>query len=110
MGRRFASRSWFAFEVLPFDQVLPFDVLPHRAGVERTRPAQRPRERSAPLGEVETPWVRVHGGTSARQSTAGIGNESAPDHHDAKQVGLSRPDPAPDAHAHGTRSATHLKL
>lgn len=82
------------------------EVLSHVSSVDRSRQAQRPRERPTALGEIEAPRVEVHVGTPARQPAADVGDEldggsagPRPGRHDAQQVGLARPGPAADARA-----------
>jgi hypothetical protein len=71
------------------------DVLAQRLCVERSRGAQRPRERPAAYRLVETDQGGVYVRTPAGQRTARIRDTCVPDRHDAQQIGLGRSLPAP---------------
>ncbi|GCB45623.1 hypothetical protein SNL152K_2914 [Streptomyces sp. NL15-2K] len=79
--------------------------------VERSRGAQRPRERPAAYRLVETDQGGVYVRTPAGQRTARIGDACALDRHDAQQIGLGRSLPAPHTGAlracSGGRPARH---
>jgi hypothetical protein len=72
-----------------------FEVLPHSAGIERTRQAKRPRERPTALGEIEAVRIGMQRGSPARTLPARIGDDAHllvdHDHRDTQKVGLSRP-------------------
>ncbi len=78
-------------------------VLPHRSGVERYRDPEGPRERTAPVGEVDARWVGVHGGSSTRQATGGVDGEDTVHHDDTQQGWLGGSSPATHAGAHRAR-------
>ena len=48
----------------------------------------------------------MHGGTSTRQTAAGVGDQAAPFRDDTQQGGLRRPFPATHAGAHRARLAS----
>lgn len=87
------------------------DVLAQRLYVERSRGAQRPRERPAAYRLVETDQGGVHIGAPAGQRTAWIGDACVLDRHGAQQIGLGRSLPAPHTGAFracaGARPARH---
>lgn len=89
----------------------PLDVLAQRLCVERSRGAQRPRERPAAHRLVETDQGGVHIRTPAGQRTARIGDALVLDRHDAQQLRLGRSLPAPHTGAFrayaGLRPARH---
>ena len=86
-------------------------VSAQRLCVERSRGAQRPRERPAAYAQVETDLNGVYVRTPAGQRTARIGDAFVLDRHDAQQFGLGRSLPAPHTGAFracaGTRPARH---
>lgn len=102
--------------VLPAQQVCSatvclLDVLAQRVCVERSRGAQRPRERPAAYRLVETDQGGVDVRTPAGQRTAMIRDACVLDRHDAQQIGLGRSPPAPHTGAFracaGVRPARH---
>ena len=71
------------------------DVPPQCGGVERSLRPEGPGERPASYSQVETDRGGVYIRTPAGQRTAIIGDTFALDHHDAQQIALGRPLPAP---------------
>jgi len=80
------------------------EELAHCGDVDRTRQAQGPGERSAPLRELETRWIGMHPRTPATEPVVRIGHGercvAGPHRDHSQEDGPARTNPAPDAGAY----------
>lgn len=83
------------------------EAVPDGGDVQRPSVAERPLDRPTALGPVQAAWVAVQVGPTTRQAPGVVGDDAATDDHDAKQVGLRRPRPAPHAGADRNVPANH---
>src|SRR5712692_7150165 len=82
---------------------------------ERSRHAQRSRDRPAAPGLLQAVLAGVQVRAPARPARPGIGDDLAVNRHDAKQVRLGGPRPAPHAcpyhrSGHARRNRPHIRL
>jgi len=99
----------------PATRLGPVEIADEPAIGERSRHAQRSRDRPAAPGSLQAVLAGMQVRAPARPARPGIGDDLAVNRHDAKQVGLGGSRPAPDAcpdhrSGHARRNRPHDRL
>jgi len=84
------DRSASSPSVMLCPGIQPGKVRNKRCGVERTRDAQCARERPPPLRQFEACQAGMQVRAPARLPRSGVGHDTVPGRHQAKQAGLCR--------------------